>query len=359
MKDLFISQIEEHSSDNDGYLPRSRQNSRQNSTNSVGSASGSNNIIWESQAAKILKRSGLRESRDAGDSGSRSSFSDMMVDHHLVHRFREQNHQHREELAKKQELMFTPEQLEDIRMEEQFTQAVKSRRARIMELAAMPATSAVAGGMPTGRGSSFENNYRFDGNVNPLGRVSDINGNPLSHSMHNLGSLSSNRRAITTGRRSQIDMYNNGGEPASAQSRGGGVRDSSITGSILSMLHLDFLLGTKPDPHRTGSLSMRHSRHSISAVHNRRRSDDVPKDLGDSDEESLIGNFELEEDDDNAKENARLAEVEKRRIAIAQGRFNKRKVKPGVLAQNFRADSLSKSIDETTNPLQRLSGYRN
>jgi len=360
MKDLFISHMEEHSSDDDaasGYLPRSRQESRQNSTNSVGSASGSNNIIWESQAAKILKRSGLRPSIDGGDSaGSRSSFSDMLVDHHLVHRFREQNHQHRKEQAKTApEIQYTAEQLEDIRTEELFARGVKLRRSKIMELAALPATVSVEGEVATGRGSSFTGSNRFGGNVSSLGRSGDVV-NPLSQSMHQLGSLTSHRRSITNGRRSQIDMYNTTsgfqGEPASAQSHGN--PRGSYTGSLLSMLHLDFLLGTKAadTTQRTGSLSMRNS---ISGI-NRRRSHDVSHDLGDSDdEEGIATNFELEEDEDNAKETARLAEVEKRRIAIAQGRFNNKKVKVIPLVQNFRTNSLSKSTDGTSNPLQRSS----
>jgi len=351
MKDLFINHVDERLPDYDAYSHST--NPRQNSIDKVGSAPGSNNIVWESQAAKILKRSGLRNSsHDDGDGSSvRSSFNEMMVDHHLVHRFREQQHQAHAHGPKNHEVGLTPQELEDAHVEERFSQAVKSRRTRIMELAALPATSSVEGTLLQAPRGSFDNpNSRFGGAVSSLGRASEIR-NPIStQSMHQLGSFTNHRRSITTGRRNKIETHNND------QDRFCEYRES-FTGSIISMLHLDFLLGSTAAPPAGNTRDSMSRRNSVTGMHNRHRSNDMSRDLVDSDDDEIIRN--LEEDVDNAKENARLKLVEQRRTAIAKGRFNnKKKIRPplsGTMTPNFRNDVLSKSVD----PEEILSRHSN
>jgi hypothetical protein len=164
--------------------------------------------------------------------------------------------------------------------------------------------------------------------------------------MHQLGSFTNHRRSITTGRRNKIEAHNNGQDWFSEHRE-------SLTGSMISMLHLDFLLGSKAE-NTTDGMTMRNS---VTGMHNRHRSNDMSRDLVDSDDDEIIRN--LEEDDDNAKENARLQLVEQRRTAITKGRFNNiKKIRPplsGTMTPNFRNDALSKSVD----PEERSSRHSN
>ena len=306
LKDLFVSE--------DGGDDPFR--SRMSSTASTGSGqASSSSIVRESQAARILKLSGMRDPA-AGTAW------DLQLDHHMVHRFRQQQHS-----KGRPQPVISTEEKEAILQEKEYQDRVETRRKRIFQLAALPATVPFeesdisasrysdAGSMMGQSMSSFR--YQSQSFRDSTMRMSTTAYNPARKSIV-YGTNYDASRAVHTSYSKHTQESPLHPKTGVQDNSGAHGADSSRLGSFTSSVLLNVFRKSEAVHSRP---SVHHHHRQSHAIHHDDDSDD--------------GDLPLTDDVDDRLEQQRLIEVRNRRALIAKG----------------RSHGNSKQHLETTNPI--------
>jgi hypothetical protein len=257
-------------------------------------------IVSESHVNELLGLHGFK------------STSDKDLSHHALHRFRQQ--QTSLQFAQSVNTTLTTDEQENLIKEQDDLRKVAERRRKILSRTFKAERPSFIKTHKSVRAISVDEGF----NATTLGIQerpshgndnSDIKNPIVTQSLHSLGQLTRDSTLVNPRFAGQTSSDLRQGSGGLRGNRGTEVvsesqQNQSFTGSLLSMLHLDFLLSG------TGGVTSVSKQREL-----RRRSIDYDS------SDSEIDDDGLEEDYDNQKEEKRLAQVEARRQAILRGRF--------------------------------------